>query len=694
MTIEYDVNFTNGATGGGIVYRGYPLYINPDGIWWSSSDSINFQSPTNFSGVITNADGSLVYVVTGSIFIYIGPSGLTSNQWHHIAVSIRDGDPTPHSDIYVDGVPQILADPLPGTNWTSTNVGFLGPYTNGCVRWDNFRVSDELYSFVSQTVNGEFVETNVTVPVFWATAPDYDPAMWEHEGTTLGGKYEWYAFFRGTNLQATQDAHIYFAPRLMVEDTNFPVLMSKGQTVQLPVEWENLPTSPVMMKLSLEYPYESAYQHATTIVSRIVVITQTCGSAYFDMTLPSDVPAGDGYLWAAYMYPSNSPDPMNGRIGLDDTFRFTTNGPITWYPRETKVEVTAVTTNGDVSVFSDAGIPVGSDIMVWGADSWYTITSPTAYDGGFESHDVGVFPTGGYWTAATSGGGCGGVINPESAQTGSHGLWCYTGSETWSYWWTAYQEFTAYEGDRFRCSAWVRQPTGEWGTWVSGSRAHVRMNFLNASHVSLLMIDSTNAVTTDDQGWMLVTTPNDVTAAPRDTAYMRFELVVEKPNGASGVSVANFDDCTVKLGNSFFGDFAGDPSPPEGAKCFRSTVLSWSGWGVFYKTNDMPQGADFSAFANGYLKFWLKTPGYTRIELQDMSGNQPGYPAGPSYYYGPTMDGEGHVVWQEKTIAITNFTAQGLDLYHIRSPFMGTDPIDTTVPFTFMIDNVRWTLTP
>ena len=49
VTIEYDVLFTNGATGGGMVYRGYPLYVNPQGIWWSSENPINFQSPSNFS---------------------------------------------------------------------------------------------------------------------------------------------------------------------------------------------------------------------------------------------------------------------------------------------------------------------------------------------------------------------------------------------------------------------------------------------------------------------------------------------------------------------------------------------------------------------------------------------------------------------------------------------------------------------
>ena len=83
------------------------------------------------------------------------------------------------------------------------------------------------------------------------------------------------------------------------------------------------------------------------------------------------------------------------------------------------------------------------------------------------------------------------------------------------------------------------------------------------------------------------------------------------------------------------------------------------------------------------------------MELQDIYGHQPGYPPLPQYYYGPTTDGQGNVVWQEKVIAITNFTgAGGVDLRHMRSPFMATDPIDTTVPFTFLIDNVRWTLNP
>ena len=161
------------------------------------------------------------------------------------------------------------------------------------------------------------------------------------------------------------------------------------------------------------------------------------------------------------------------------------------------------------------------------------------------------------------------------------------------------------------------------------------------------------------------------------------KLVVEKPNGYSGQSVAEFDDCVLKQGNSFNGEFTEDSSPPEGTKVFRSYCVYWSGWGVFY-TNST---TNLSAYSNGYVKFWLKSYGYSKVEIQSLYNGQTNTAQGA--FYGPTTNAAGDVVWNYKVIAVTNFV--GVDLEHIRSPFMLTDP---TYDRAFYVDDVKWSMTP
>jgi len=86
---------------------------------------------------------------------------------------------------------------------------------------------------------------------------------------------------------------------------------------------------------------------------------------------------------------------------------------------------------------------------------------------------------------------------------------------------------------------------------------------------------------------------------------------VQKPNGSAGVSVADFDDGWWGQANSFYGQYAEDPINPEGTKCFRSYLVYWSGWGVFY-TNSV---TNLSQYAGGYIKFWYKSAGVTKIEV-------------------------------------------------------------------------------
>ena len=96
---------------------------------------------------------------------------------------------------------------------------------------------------------------------------------------------------------------------------------------------------------------------------------------------------------------------------------------------------------------------------------------------------------------------------------------------------------------------------------------------------------------------------------------------------------------------------------------------------------------EYRSYSNGYLKFWLKSSGYTKIELQSLTGSN--LQTAPGAYYNPTLNDLGEIVWQHKVIPITNFA--GVALTNIKSPFMATDP---TFDRSYSVDYVRWEMTP
>ncbi|OQA27948.1 MAG: hypothetical protein BWY59_00927 [Verrucomicrobia bacterium ADurb.Bin345] len=329
-------------------------------------------------------------------------------------------------------------------------------------------------------------------------------------------------------------------------------------------------------------------------------------------------------------------------------------------------------------VYSDAGIPPGSDVLVWAAEQYWYHASPLAADGGFEQSAVGSFPNAGYWWMSGSGNATA-VCSAAAAYTGSAGLRSATASQSSYPEHIVFQELAAYAGDIYKASAQVRQPSGS--GWVAGSEAFIRLHFMDAWFQDLGSTSSAQKVTSAGQDWTLCSI-TDVTA-PFGTRYVRFDLVVKKPAGFSGTSVADFDDCSLGQANSFNGEFAEDPSPPEGTKTFRSYCVNWSGWGIFYTNTTV----DMSSYSNGYLKFWLKSSGYTKVELQSDVGGSVVTKTGASY--GPTTNGVGEVVWEEKVIPISNFA--GVALTNIKSPFMATDP---TYDRSYSIDYVRWEMNP
>ena len=125
-----------------------------------------------------------------------------------------------------------------------------------------------------------------------------------------------------------------------------------------------------------------------------------------------------------------------------------------------------------------------------------------------------------------------------------------------------------------------------------------------------------------------------------------------------------------------------------GVECLWKVVrakrlIQCTGWGIFYTNSTV----DLSAYSNGYLKFWLKSSGYTKVELQSKTGTNLATSLGASY--GPTTNASGTAVWEQKSIPITNFT--GIALNSIKSPFMVTDP---TFDRAYYVDYVRWELAP
>jgi exo-beta-1,3-glucanase (GH17 family) len=164
-------------------------------------------------------------------------------------------------------------------------------------------------------------------------------------------------------------------------------------------------------------------------------------------------------------------------------------------------------------------------------------------DAGFElSPPDGTFPDIGNWTNSDADGGADACCTTTSAHTGNNGLWGYTGNESWAWWVGPYQEFSSSMGRVYHATAWIRTlpvsvPNS---SWVNGSKACIRIVFLNAVKTPLKYYESP-AINTQNSPWTAYSITSD--PAPMGTVFVRFVCYLSKPQGVSGVSVANFDDC-------------------------------------------------------------------------------------------------------------------------------------------------------
>jgi hypothetical protein len=130
---------------------------------------------------------------------------------------------------------------------------------------------------------------------------------------------------------------------------------------------------------------------------------------------------------------------------------------------------------------------------------------------------------------------------------------------------------------------------------------------------------------------------------------------------------------------------------PEGMGNLRTNTNIWAGWGVFLHIDqfNQPQPENLSAYANGSMRFWVRTAYDMKVEFQCKVNG-----ATQTKTRRLTQHGwNGTNTWQEITIPISSFfSPQPVDtncLGAVVSPFMSTIE---NLPFfnTFRIDNVRW----
>jgi len=123
---------------------------------------------------------------------------------------------------------------------------------------------------------------------------------------------------------------------------------------------------------------------------------------------------------------------------------------------------------------------------------------------------------------------------------------------------------------------------------------------------------------------------------------------------------------------AFNGDFE-DKTAPEGRKSFRTSGPScaWIGWGVFKRANMAP-------YAQGQIRFWLKSTKFLRLELEGPQNQKSGTNL-------PPTDGR----WQEIAVPVSTFDR--VNLSQMFGLFLITS---TDGPATFYVDDVRWLTAP
>ena len=126
-----------------------------------------------------------------------------------------------------------------------------------------------------------------------------------------------------------------------------------------------------------------------------------------------------------------------------------------------------------------------------------------------------------------------------------------------------------------------------------------------------------------------------------------------------------------------------DEESPERVQYFETVTCpeeGWAGWGVFFRDEGEPYTVDLSNYAEGQLKFFVRTPIDLKVEIQEVGPNGP---LRTEYISDHGWNEQNE--WQEISIPIEDFEA---DLDQIYASFM----IAAEEPATFHVDYVRWSV--
>jgi len=621
LTVEFDCRFTNGANTAGLLYRGVPLYIGPARCGW--------------------ADTNAAYLANATVWATAG--------WHRVMVNIRSGAPHWRSDLYVDGLPLFVNERIEVAAFATNTLGFFSPTNAGAVEWDNFRVADEEYSTGQQVVSGLCLAPNAE-PNFWAWVPDYDPAWNEYTGYPRGGSNEWYMYLDGQGVNARARVQVYFSPRLMVEHPAFPSNLQPGVSYNVPIEWENLAADAVPSRLRIELvePYRGV-----TYATADYWITNATGSGFFPVFVPEMIPAGNDFLWAAYIYTTNATDPYAERVGLDDTFRFDTRGlPI---GPETPVRVTRqLVTTSESALYNDQGIRANLALQTWGGpgsawESDYALGTPPEGNRCFRANVV----AGGGWRLANSNG-----LNLLAFSEGHLVFWVKSAAPL-----------------------------------VAGVVAAGRTNEVNLSSYGL----------TNGSPWKQVVIPvTELGFKPADLTQVTVPFYIRAVGAESATFLVDNvrwvtdtalvyadagtapDSAVWVWGSAQLNGSQTGENNPEGAYCFRMSTTTWGGWGVFC-TNGY---YNLSAFTNGYIALWMKSTDDITIEVK---ANGVGHSVKASQYGWWGYWQGNSTNWYRVKIPISHFGFSAADLAKVEAAIALTIvSTGSSARATGFIDLVQW----
>lgn len=144
-------------------------------------------------------------------------------------------------------------------------------------------------------------------------------------------------------------------------------------------------------------------------------------------------------------------------------------------------------------------------------------------------------------------------------------------------------------------------------------------------------------------------------------------------------------------GNAGLFEPAGGGAPGDGAAYMSnpSGVESYVGWGITLDKNDTAFTADFTAYAAGSIKFYLRTS-RPLVGLEEVFVNveEPGSVKNPDLIITAGY-GWNHAVasWQEVTVPVADIT--GVNFANVHLPFEITIR-NLSSAITMDVDNVRW----